>query len=301
MARARSPTSRSGEGLRPREDARGARQGRAWRTTRRRRSTCSRRPGAEVDREALTAQASPGTSSSRASRPCPERCCSPVATARGRSRAGRVAAAHHDRRHPDLRATTISPGERREGTTADLATFVRLCDALSEVDTIWPSPQASDIDPYMLPLVTQADDQRCATRASTSRTRSASRELVEPILAMYEAAVGASLTERPYFSVTNCTIAPLQHDRDMTEAALKMVKRGVPIFVLPMPQAGHHGAHDAGRHLHPQHGRAALGAWCSSSSRAPGCALISGVGSAVADMRTGGYIAAPARRSGSST
>ena len=126
-------------------------------------------------------------------------------------------------------------GRRREGTAADLETFVRLGDALSEVDAIWPSPQASDIDPYMLPLRFAEITVRNTSKHVQDEIREP--DLVEPILAMYEAAAGAPLTERPYFSVTNCTIAPLQHDRDMTEAALKLIKRGVPVFILPMPQA----------------------------------------------------------------
>ncbi len=116
-------------------------------------------------------------------------------------------------------------------------------------------------------------------------------DLVEPILAMYEAAAGAPLTERPYFSVTNCTIAPLQHDRDMTEAALKMIKRGVPVFILPMPQAGTTGPMTlAGTCIVNM--AELLSAVVLFQLAAPGCALISGVGSAVAEMRTGGYIAA---------
>ena len=49
-------------------------------------------------------------------------------------------------------------GERRDGTTADLADVTRLCDALSEIDTLWPSPNPGDAPPDVLPLVTQAVD-----------------------------------------------------------------------------------------------------------------------------------------------
>ena len=38
-------------------------------------------------------------------------------------------------------------GERREGTTADLADVTRLCDALCEIDTLWPSPNPGDAPP----------------------------------------------------------------------------------------------------------------------------------------------------------
>jgi trimethylamine--corrinoid protein Co-methyltransferase len=179
-------------------------------------------------------------------------------------------------------------GERREGTTADLADVTRLCDALTEIDTLWPSPNPGDAPADVLPLVTQATMVRNSTKHIQDEVRTP--EMVEPILEIYEAACGASLTERPYFSVTNCTIAPLQHDREMTEAGLKLVERGVPIFVLPMPQSGTTGP------------MTLLGTCILNMAELlsgivlyqvahPGCALISGVGSAVADMRSGGYIA----------
>jgi trimethylamine--corrinoid protein Co-methyltransferase len=180
-------------------------------------------------------------------------------------------------------------GDRHEGTSDDLATITRLCDALPEIDVLWPSPQAGDIDGWAMPLVMQAVMIRNSVKHVQDEVRTP--EMVDPILEMYETAVGAPLTERPYFSVTNCTIAPLQHDREMTEAGLKMCQRGVPIFVLPMPQAGTTGP------------MTLLGTCIVNMAEllsgivlyqlaSPGCATISGIGSAVAEMRTGGYISA---------
>jgi trimethylamine--corrinoid protein Co-methyltransferase len=179
-------------------------------------------------------------------------------------------------------------GERRDGTLADLADVTRLCDALEEIDTIWPSPNPGDAQAEILPLLTQAAVIRNTTKHIQDEVRTP--EMVEPFVEMYEAACGASLTERPVFSVTNCTIAPLQHDKEMTEAGLKLVHRGVPIFVLPMPQSGTTGP------------MTLLGTCILNMAELlsgivlyqlahPGCALVSGVGSAVADMRSGGYIA----------
>ena len=178
-------------------------------------------------------------------------------------------------------------GERRDGTLADLADVTRLCDGLDEIDTIWPSPNPGDASADVLPLVTQAEVIRNTTKHIQDEIRTP--EMVAPILAMYEAACGSPLTERPCFSVTNCTIAPLQHDSEMTEAALLLVDRGVPIVILPMPQAGTTGP------------MTLLGTCILNMAELlsgivlfqlanPGCALVSGVGSAVADMRTGGYI-----------
>jgi trimethylamine---corrinoid protein Co-methyltransferase len=179
-------------------------------------------------------------------------------------------------------------GERRDGTAADLAAVTRLCDGLEEIDTLWPSPSPGDAPAEVLPLVTQSTMVRNSTKHIQDEVRTP--EMVEPILEIYEAACGAPLTERPYFSVTNCTIAPLQHDREMTEAGLKLVDRGVPVFILPMPQAGTTGP------------MTLLGTCILNMAELlsgivlyqlahPGCALVSGVGSAVADMRSGGYIA----------
>lgn len=179
-------------------------------------------------------------------------------------------------------------GERRDGTTADLAAVTRLCDGLGEIDVVWPSPNPSDAPAAVLPLVTQAAMVRNTTKHVQDEVRTP--EMVEPILEIYEAACGASLTERPCFSVTNCTVAPLQHDKDMTDAGLKLVHRGVPIFVLPMPQSGTTGPMGLlGTCI--LHMAELLSGIVLYQVAHPGCAVIAGVGSAVADMRTGGYIA----------
>jgi trimethylamine--corrinoid protein Co-methyltransferase len=177
---------------------------------------------------------------------------------------------------------------RREGTATDLAEMMRLADALDEVDTLWPSPQANDLDPLSAPLEMNAICLRSSTKHIQDEVRTP--DLVEPMLELYEAAADASLKERPLFSVTNCTIAPLQHDADMTEAGLKLCRRGVPIFILPMPQTGTTGP------------MSLLGSCIVSLAELlsavvlfqlaqPGCALISGVGAATADMRSGLYLA----------
>ena len=81
-------------------------------------------------------------------------------------------------------------GDAARGTSSDLADFVKLGDALAEVDAIWPSPQASDLDPYMLPILWQAIAIRNTSKHIQDEIRQP--ELVEPILEMYEAAAGGS-------------------------------------------------------------------------------------------------------------
>ena len=178
-------------------------------------------------------------------------------------------------------------GARHEGTSRDLADVMRLCDALDEIDTLWPSPNAADLDPVTAPLEMNA----IALRSSTKHVQDEVRvpEMVEPMLAMYEAVAGATLAERPLFSVTNCTVAPLQHDAEMTAAGIKLCRRGVPIFILPMPQAGTTGPVTV---LGTSVVNLAelLSAVVLFQLASPGCALISGVGAATADLRSGLYV-----------
>jgi len=178
-------------------------------------------------------------------------------------------------------------GERRAGTSRDLADVMRLCDALDEIDTLWPSPQAADLDPFTAPLEMNAISLRSSTKHIQDEVRVAG--MVEPMLEIYEAAAGAPLTRRPLFSVTNCTIAPLQHDAAMTEAGLKLCRRGVPIVVMPMPQCGTTGPVSVlGTCI--VFLAELLSAVVLFQLASPGCAVIAGIGAAVAEMHGGLYV-----------
>jgi len=180
-------------------------------------------------------------------------------------------------------------GERRPGTSDDLAVITRLCDAMPEIDYLWPTLQSGEVEGALMPLAMQATMVRNSAKHVQDEVRTP--EMVGPILEIYEAACGAALTERPCFSVTNCTIAPLQHDREMTEAGLQLCKRGVPIFVLPMPQVGTTGPGTVLSDCIVNMAELLSGIVLYQLAQ-PGCATISGVGAGVADLRTGGYIAA---------
>ena len=180
-------------------------------------------------------------------------------------------------------------GEVHNGTLKDLERFIRLMDAMPEIDTLWPNPQTGDIDGHNMPLVMQATTIRNGAKHSQDEVRAP--EMVDPILEMYEVAAGAKLTERPYFSVTNCTIAPLQHDKEMTEAGLMMCKRGVPIFVLPMPLVGTTGPGTVLANCLIEMAELLSGVVLYQLAN-PGCATIAGVGGGITDMRRGGYVAA---------
>lgn len=178
-------------------------------------------------------------------------------------------------------------GERHEGTQADLATMMRLYDAVPEIDFTWATITPGDVD-------ARAGNLEMARITFENSRKHLQDEVRHPdqapmFIEMLEAIAGAPLRQRPIWSATNCTVAPLQHDREMTEAHIIMARAGCPVFVLPMPQMGTTGP------------MSVLGTCVLNMAEllstvvlfqlaVPGCAMVSAVGSAVAEMRSGLYL-----------
>lgn len=178
-------------------------------------------------------------------------------------------------------------GERHEGTQADLARMMRLYDAVPEIDFTWATITPGDVDPR----VGNLEMARITFENSRKHLQDEVRhpDQAPVMIEMLEAIAGASLKTRPIWSATNCTIAPLQHDAEMTEAHILMAKAGCPIFVLPMPQMGTTGPMSVlGTCILNM--AELLSAVVLFQLAAPGCAMVSAVGSAVAEMRSGLYL-----------
>lgn len=179
-------------------------------------------------------------------------------------------------------------GERSEGSAAALRTVMRLFDALPEVDYVWPSISARDLDPLTAGLEIEAISLAGCSKHVQDEVRDPAH--AAPLVEMFEAIAGASLWERPIFSTIDCTVAPLQHERDMTEATIALARAGVPVLILPMPLAGTTSPITVlGNSIVLL--AELLSAVVLFQLARPGCALISGVGAGVADMRTGLYLA----------
>jgi trimethylamine--corrinoid protein Co-methyltransferase len=178
-------------------------------------------------------------------------------------------------------------GERHEGTEADLAAMMRLYDAVPEIDFTWATITPGDVDSRVgnLEMARIAFENSRKHLQDEVRTPDEAPVMIE----LLEAIAGAPLRERPIWSATNCTIAPLQHDAEMTEAHILMAKAGCPIFVLPMPQMGTTGPMSVlGTSILNM--AELLSAVVLFQLAVPGCAMVSAVGSAVAEMRSGLYL-----------
>jgi trimethylamine--corrinoid protein Co-methyltransferase len=178
-------------------------------------------------------------------------------------------------------------GVRSEGSAPALRQVMRLFDALPEVDYAWPSISARDLDPLTAGLEIEAISLDCFSKHLQDEVREVAH--VKPLLEILEAVAGGSLWDRPIFSTIDCTIAPLQHEREMTAATMELVKAGVPVLILPMPLTGTTSPMTVlGTSIVNM--AELLSAVVLFQLAQPGCGLISGVGAATANMRSGAYL-----------
>jgi len=178
-------------------------------------------------------------------------------------------------------------GRRNAGTAEYLRQFMRLFDALPEIDYVWPSISARDLDPVTANLEIEILCLEECAKHLQDEVRAAC--YAEPLVDIFEAIAGASLKERPIFSTINCTIAPLQHDPEMTEASIILARAGVPISIMPMPLMGTTAPMSMMSTV-VINTVELLSAAVLFQLAAPGCSLIAASEPAAADMRSGLYL-----------
>jgi trimethylamine--corrinoid protein Co-methyltransferase len=178
-------------------------------------------------------------------------------------------------------------GLREEGSAEWLRRTMRLYDALPEVDYAWPTISARDLDPLTAGLEIEAISLANLTKHVQDEVRDPAH--AAPLVEIFEAVAGGSLWDRPVFSTIDCTVAPLMHEREMTEATMAMVRAGVPVLVLPMPLSGTTAPMTVLGTMIVNVAEL-LSAVVLFQLVQPGCGIISGMGAGVADMRSGLYL-----------
>ncbi len=125
----------------------------------------------------------------------------------------------------------------REAKKDDLIHFYRLCDALPQLDFIWTSLMAGDLDP----VVGGLEGDLIALESTSKHVQSVvahSPHQVPPLLEMLQTIAGASLRERPIYSSLHCPVSPLQFEGDKLDASIDLARNGVPILLYPLPLLG---------------------------------------------------------------
>jgi trimethylamine--corrinoid protein Co-methyltransferase len=181
-------------------------------------------------------------------------------------------------------------GERRRSTLADLVRATRLSDALETPDLFWCPVVAGDV----------SDEARTLAEAAAAylhQTRHLMHECRCPrdaplLLEMIDVLIGDRRRhrERPVLSLTVCPVSPLQHEAEMTDAALELARHFVPICFMPVPLAGATAPVTLASTI-----AMALAEFLSGvvlyQIAAPGCPMILGIGATILDMRVGLYSA----------
>ncbi|HBX69392.1 MAG TPA: hypothetical protein DEH25_08405 [Chloroflexi bacterium] len=182
-------------------------------------------------------------------------------------------------------AIDLETGQRHDSTAEDLRRALLFADALDKVDIVNTTVSASDVPAHIRTLRQFA--LAFSTTSKPVRSGVLNAQQVPLLVEMVKAVTGRDTFE-PIFSVVNCTISPLMHDRTMTEACLELAKLNVPIMVYPMPLAGGTSPVTmAGTAL--LHNIEFLSGLVLFQAVNPGTPIIYGTGASQLDMQTGRF------------
>ncbi|UCC32884.1 MAG: trimethylamine methyltransferase family protein, partial [Candidatus Bathyarchaeota archaeon] len=130
-------------------------------------------------------------------------------------------------------------GERRPSTKEDLSMSAKIADYLEAIGVYWPMITSQDTPAparVLHDLEASIANTEKHVMFETTITPDEARSQIE--IAALVAGGREELKRRPIISSCHCTIAPLKHDKGPTEAAIEFSRAGVPVYFLPMPQAG---------------------------------------------------------------
>jgi len=136
---------------------------------------------------------------------------------------------------------TIDPktGERRASTKEDLSMSAKISDYLEAIALFWPMITSQDVPGHVRALhdleASLANTEKPVMFETTTAPDEAKFQIE---MAALIAGGKEELKRRPVVSSCHCTITPLKHAKGPTEAAMEFAKAGVPLSLLPMPQAG---------------------------------------------------------------
>jgi trimethylamine---corrinoid protein Co-methyltransferase len=179
-------------------------------------------------------------------------------------------------------------GEVREASRDDLVAFYRLSDAAPELDFIWTSLMACDLDP----LTAGLENDLVALESTSKHVQSVvahSPEEIPPLLEMLEIIAGAKLHDRPIYSSLHCPVSPLQFEGDKLDASISLARAGVPILIHPLPLMGTTAPMSV-----PATAVVTIAEFVAGvvifQVAAPGCPLMVAATGGAADLRTGGFL-----------
>jgi trimethylamine--corrinoid protein Co-methyltransferase len=128
--------------------------------------------------------------------------------------------------------------KKRPTVLADVEDAARVFDSIDCANVIWIPCAPSDVAPGPRNIIGSAACLKyCGKHLQDEVKKTAETPFV---IALLKALLGSDeeVRRRKIYSLTYCTIAPLQHDAEMLEATMDMSHWDVPILPYPMPGAG---------------------------------------------------------------
>jgi trimethylamine--corrinoid protein Co-methyltransferase len=186
-------------------------------------------------------------------------------------------------------ALDFRTGERRNGTTADLAASLRVFEDLPLGTVVWPNVMLSDVPVHASNLHAVCGSLRHSSKHIQHELHAPAE--IPLLLEALTAVLGSeeAVRRRRIFSVCYCTIPPLTHDAEMCETYLELATFGVPILAYPMPACGATGPASLFSNVAVSVAEA-LSTVVLFQLAAPGVPVIFGSAAGVMNFATGGFV-----------
>jgi trimethylamine--corrinoid protein Co-methyltransferase len=185
--------------------------------------------------------------------------------------------------------------QRRPSRKEDVARMAHVCDYLSSIAFYWPMVSAQDFG-RTAPLH-ELDAAWNGTgkhvQSETLMGAKPARYAVE--MATVIAGDAQAVRERPPLSLVLCTIAPLMQDKEGIEGAMMLVRAGIPVGFLAMPNLGTTGPATLAGSLAMGDAEIISGAVLLQLV-SPGCPVFHSIMHGYVDPRSGVYVPYPLAR-----
>jgi len=130
-------------------------------------------------------------------------------------------------------------GEKRPSTRKDIASVIKLADALDPIDFVWTTTTANDVPPPSHGMHELWVALQNTTKHITSVTLNGPEDARNQVkLASLVAGDEERLRKRPLFSVICCSIAPLTFDGHEAEGIVELARAGIPVISMTMSLSG---------------------------------------------------------------
>jgi len=132
----------------------------------------------------------------------------------------------------------MQTGEKRSTTSSDLHDFAVLGDYLDAVDFFWPIVTPTEVPPPVqmvqgLAVSFENTGKHVQYQALSEQQAKWQIKLASAIVGDEEA-----LRRKPIFSSVQCSVSPLQFERESSEAMVELARAGVPISPMSMALGG---------------------------------------------------------------